>query len=293
MKAAIAFCNDVDFADWSSFEEVHRVLENELGIFSQDSFWLFDPAGSDMALFTDSVKHKGPRHDLLLEEMKKDRLSILHSVGNFSFTNTGMRATRELVADGLAFLKEHSLLPLIWTNHGDEGDIQNIGGACPTYQEGDLPGSSCYILDLLLQYGIKYFCTDINLINTFCYSPGGRETPALMEKVRTRSGHLITTFNRYRGALPKAPDAQSLAIQLSEENLAALIEQEAYTVIYQHWCVHRDDSGKAFTAKNPVFPESTMKSLRRLVKHRDDGDLRILKLTDLLQEYSARPGQKV
>ena len=281
MNSAIAFCNDIDYADWNAYKEVHRVFEEEFGIYTEDSFWLFDPNGSDMALFKNNISEKGPKHDELLEDIKSGRLTILHSAGNFSRMFTDKRPTRQLVQEGLEYLKQYAKVPIIWTNHGDEGDIQNIGGRVHTYQQGDLPGTEVYILDLLLQYGFKFFCTDTNLINEFVLSVDNTGKP-LIEKVKTKSGYTINTFNRYRGPLPKAPDAETLWMQLSDNNLDSLIKGQGNTIIYQHWCVHRDSKGKPFTAEKPIFPKESYDALEKLAKLHSEGKLAIRKVMDLL-----------
>ncbi|MDP4092267.1 MAG: hypothetical protein Q8920_02810 [Bacillota bacterium] len=291
MRAQITFCNDIDFASWDSYKEVHNVLFNDFGIRAQDSFWLFDPTGSKMALFKGSIKEKGPKHDEILEGIMSDDFAILHSAGNFDITNTTQIPNRELIAEGLEYLKKYARVPEIWTNHGDEGDIQNIGGKAPTYQKGDDPVSDCYILDLLLQYGVHFYCTDTNLINNFVFNIKEKSGTQLLEPVVTRSGHKILTFNRYRGLLPKAPDAYSLGKQLSEENLSALIAQEGYTIIYQHWCVHRMSDGSPYTAKNPVFPDETLERLSKLTVLRNQDIIDIPLLTDLLRDIRIKEEQ--
>ena len=280
----LAFCNDVDFSDWSTYLEVHRELAAE-GIEAEDSFWLFDPAGGDMALFKDSVLEKGPRHDEILEEIAAGRMAILHSAGNFSFTNSPIRCTREMAAEALAYLHEHARVPLIWTNHGDSGDIQNIGGEHPVYQQGDDPASDAYLLDLLLHYGVRYFWNDHGSRNQFVLqSP---DTDARILHVEgSRSGHHVGCFLRYRGALAKAPDAQTLWRQLTPENLQALVEADGTTIIYQHWCLHRDAEGRPFNAGRPVFPFESRAALRRLAALRDDGMLAIMPLTVLLESLA-------
>jgi hypothetical protein len=288
MLPALAFCNDADFADWRVYREVHRILGEEFGFPAQDSFWLFDPAGSEMALFRGSVDEKGPRHDELLEEMKVGRLAVLHSAGNFSRSNTVVRPSRGLVEEGLAYVRERGRMPTVWTNHGDQGDIQNIGGNRPTYQEGDDPASGAYILDLLLQGGIQYFWTDNHASNEFVFSANGTSGPPLLVKERTRAGFEITCFHRYRGALPKAPDAQSLGLQLTQDNLDRLVQKGGVTVIYQHWCVHRDAEGRPYGATSPVFSRDSMTALKRLADYRDRARVRVLPLTELLQECADR-----
>lgn len=285
MAATLAFCNDIDFSDWATYRDVHRELE-ALGLAAEDSFWLFDPAGGEMALFKNSVREKGPRHDEILDEIRSGRMAILHSAGNFSLTNTDQRCGREQVAEALAYLQGHARVPTVWTNHGDTGDIQNIGGAQPVYQQGDQPGSEAYVLDLLLHYGIKYFWNDAGSRNDFVLqSPAGEES--ILQRERTRSGQVITCFLRYRGALAKAPDAQTIGQQLTEANLSALAAAGGTTIVYQHWCLHRDEQGRPFTARRPVFPPDSVAALRQLAAFRDRGEIDIVPLSQLLANLDA------
>ena len=157
MVATLALCNDIDFADWDTYRAAHHELREEFGIDAEDSFWLFDPAGSDMALFKSSLNEKGPRHDELLADIQIGRLNILHAAGNFDFATTDQRPTRRMIADGLDYLAEHARVPEVWTNHGDTGNLQNIGWPGCTYQCGDNPAADSYVLDLLLQHGVRYF----------------------------------------------------------------------------------------------------------------------------------------
>jgi len=284
MLPSLAFCNDVDYSNWATYREVHRVLSEEYGLPAEDSFWLFDPRGSEMALFKKSLHEKGPRHDELLEAMAKGRLPILHGGGNFSCSNTEVRSSRSLIGAGLAYVRERGVMPTIWTNHGDDGDIQNIGGSAWTYQQGDDPASAAYILDLLLQGGARFFWTDRHASNDFVFSAKRSGKQPLLVKERTRSGHNITCFFRYRGALPKAPDAQTLGLQLSGVNLDRLVRTGGVTVIYQHWGVHRDQEGRPRTACEPIFPAESLAGLRRLQQYRDRGLIRVVPLTKLLND---------
>jgi len=281
----LAFCSDVDFADWGTYREVHRILGDEFGFETEDSFWLFDPSGSDLALFRGSLESKGPRHDELLEEIRSGRLAVLHGAGNFDRTQTRLRPCRSMIADGLAYLKEYATVPRVWTNHGDEGNIQNIGWPGASYQQGDDPSSSVYLLDLLMSYGVQFFWTDRLTTNSFVFRNPGGEGPALVRHEDNRAGLAMHGFFRYRGALRKAPDAQTLGLQLTEEHLRALVDGRGDTIIYQHWCVHRGPDLRPRTAGRPVFPPESEVALRRLSKMRDEKLLRVSRASCLLEEH--------
>jgi hypothetical protein len=187
-----------------------------------------------------------------------------------------------LAAEGLAYLHEHARVPLIWTNHGDLGDIQNVGGDHPVYQQGDDPGSDTYLLDLLLHYGVKYFWNDYGSRNEFVLE-NPREAGRILQRESTRSGQKIACFLRHRGPLPKAPDAETLWKQITPEHLDALIAAQGKTIVYQHWCLHRDAEGRPFCARRPVFPSDSMKALAHLASLRDQGHIEVLRLTELLE----------
>jgi len=283
--ATLSFCNDIDFADWSSYQEVHRCLREEFGLAVEDSFWLFDPLGSEMALFKTTMRDKGPYHNEILADIRDGRLTILHAGGNFDH-NTGFQPSRGLLAEGLDYLRRHAQVPAIWTNHGDEGNVQNIGWAGGNYQQGDAPSSDAFILDILLQHGVRFFWTDQHTSNDFVFAAPGRPGQKILRKEMTRAGFTINGFARYRGPLPKAPDAETLGKQISQTHVEDLIAERGDVVIYQHWCVHRTTAGKPLTARAPIFPSESHNALRMLARFRDRQQLRVLPLLDLLQEHA-------
>lgn len=282
MTAFLSFVNDTDFANWWTYREAHKILKEGFGIEAGDSFWLFDPKGSELALFKRSIQEKTSYHDELLADIIRGKLDVIHGAGNFSFSNTALRPNRYMVAEALHYLATHARVPIIWTNHGDHGDLCNLGGGSPVYQRGDLPDDDAYILDLLLQYGIRYFWLDHHSSNEFVFSFDQDGQQPVLIRERTRAGHTITCFRRFRGALPKAPTALTLHEQLTDQNIEALLSSDGACAIYQHWGAHRDTTGRAFTAASPLFPPEALQQLRRLVKYRDSGDLCIERLGPLL-----------
>lgn len=294
---ALAFCNDVDYGSWAGYQEVHGVFR-DLGLPTEDSVWLYAPAGSELALFRGSVASKGPRHDELLEEIRAGRITVLHGAGEFSASETRVRPTRRMVAEALEYLDRYARVPRIWTNHGDEGNRTNVGGAAPSYQEGDRPDSDAFVLDLLLQAGVRHFWLDHHASNHFAFrgprapegaalrsraGPGGEAAlPPLQVEEGTRSGLRIRCFHRFRGALPRAPDAETLAWQLAGERLRQLLETGGVSVIYQHWYVRRDPSGRPVGGRRPLLPEPSLAALRRLAELHRVGNLRVVGLSELL-----------
>ena len=300
MTSAISFCNDIDYADWETYKAVHQELET-MGIKVTDSFWLYSPSGSEMALFKTNIREKAPKHDELLTDINSGKLNILHSLGDFSSTSTDFIPTREMMQEGLEYLKQHANVPLIWTNHGDYGDIDNIVGSGSHYNfQGDSPSSPIYVIDLLLQYGVRFFWTvsSSKSLNQFVFSASDVKTMdrtfnsmfstplALIEKVTTEAGFTINSFGRYGfdGTNVPGPDAQTIWRQLTKENLEKLAHaKNGYCILYQHWACHRE-AGKTFTAGRPIFPPKSRQALEYLSGMVQEGRLRIMNVLDMLLE---------
>ena len=277
MAVSIAFANDCDLMSWTGYEKVHRHLDR-LGLEAGDSFWLFDPSGGDMALFTHDVEHPGPRQSELLDGINAGRLDVLHSAGSYGKRfNRGFQPTRKGVEQALEYLSRYAKVPKIWSNHGDDSNFQNVGGCQPAaYHRGDDPSSETYLLDLLLAHGVEFFWLD----RLLAQDPA---TPyRLVSQEMCRSGHRINTFMRYMG-LPESPNGTNLSRQLSSEVLAAFKKIGQSCAVYQHWCCHHVD-GKAITPLDEPLSDESVAALERLAQQVAGGDLRVVRLLPLLEE---------
>lgn len=280
---SLAFCNDCDLMSWEGYQNVHRLFDS-LSLPVGDSFWLFDPSGGDFGLFKEDLTKKGPRHDELLEDIRSGRLDVIHSAGSYGARfNNGFRPNRALVAGALEYLSKHAVVPKIWTNHGDDNNIQNIGGNEPSYyHQGDNPDSETYLLDLLLEFGVDYFWIDRLLQN----QPSA--VYKVLSKETCRSGHVLNTFVRYFG-LTSSPNATNLGKQISNEYLDEIARTAQSSIIYQHWgCRHRED-GWAYTADSfPILSDSSIESLERLADRHRKGQIQVKRLGQLLDEEKSR-----
>lgn len=269
---------------FQGYREVHAVLD-EFQLPAGDSFWLFDPSGSDMALFTHDLSNKGPRHDEILEEIHAGRIDVLHSAGSYGEKfNRGYRPNRKMIGGALEYLQMNGVSPKIWSNHGDVYNFQNLGGSHPSaHHQGDLPGSEAYVLDLLLQFGIEFFWLDRLLVSDaeIAYRIVGTES--------SRDGHRINTFTRFSG-LPVGPNGQNLAQQLSISNLESLRRNQQSTVLYQHWGCDHDENNHAFTPEpGKTLGGASIEALRRLAEAHSAGSIRVCGLYELLKLEQARP----
>jgi SAM-dependent methyltransferase len=284
MAPLFAFCNDCDFMTFDGYREVHGFLDT-LGLPAGDSFWLFDPSGSEMALFTHDLDHKGPRHDELLAEIVAGRIDVLHSAGSYGAKfNRGYRPERRLIGGALDYLAKHGARPRIWSNHGDAFNTQNIGASRPAaHHLGDQPTSDTYVLDLLLDFGIEFYWIDHLLIDRadIAYRVVGTES--------TRAGPLINTFARFMG-MPVSPNGKNLGLQLCAENLADIVRLKQATVLYQHWGCDHDTQQRAFTPPGgEVLGSASRASLAHLASLHASGEIHVCRLHDLLTQEKARP----
>jgi SAM-dependent methyltransferase len=279
----LAFCNDCDLQTWAGYKAVHATLD-ALKLPAGDSFWLFDPSGNEMGLFRRDCTEKGPRHDELLEEIRAGRIDVFHSAGQYSARfGQGLRPNRKSIAEALDYLAKHARIPRIWSNHGDELCVQNIGAATPLgYHCGDDPASDCYILDLFFDAGVKYFWTDGRLV----VDAG---TPhRIVATEETRSKHSIKVFSRFIGKMPWAPNAQNFSLQLNDQNLDCWLANDQNIVIYQHWGCHHDENRWAYSPKGDPLTEESRHALEWLSSRCAEGKVEVVRLIDLLESEAAK-----
>lgn len=289
MSAAISFSSDCDLMTRGGFEEIHGFL-GSIGLPAGDSFWLFDPSGGDMGLFTHDVDHPGPQHNWLMDQINAGVLDVIHSAGSYGARfNNGYVPQRCQIERALAYLDKHARVPKIWTNHGDTCNIQNIGGAAPAdYHQGDLPGSDAYNLDLLLGYGIKYFWLDRLIWRN-------SELPyALTAREKCRDGNEIVTFMRYLSpSISWSPNGQNIAEQLQFPELRKLSDSQQDAVIYTHWGCHHDEHF-AHTPRQQALTNESRVALSAFAEHLNDLDLKVMRLTDLLErDQQLRPEEQI
>lgn len=286
MSALLSFCNDCDFMTRRGFEEIHAFLDS-IDLPSGDSFWLFDPSGGDMGLFTHDVDHPGPQHNWLLDQISSGNIDVIHSAGSYGERfNQGYRPNRSQVEKALEYLAKHAVIPRIWTNHGDTFNLQNIGGSVPAaHHEGDLPGSDAYCLDLLRNYGVEYFWLDrlIWRSSDLPYRVIARE--------RCRDGNEITTFSRYLSpAVAWSPNGQNLAQQLQLSELRTLAGNNQDVVIYTHWGCHHEGHAAKTPIGDCLTPQSR-EALASFARQREALDVRVVRLPELLDANRERPDE--
>lgn len=274
-----AFSSDCDLMTWNGYLE-NKAFFKSLNLQLGDSFWLFDPSGGDMALFTYDLEHKGPYHNELLEEIRNGNLDVMHSIGSYGERfNNGFKPNRMLVKKALEYLKENAKVPKIWTNHGDIYNIQGISGTKKiNYRLGDDKESDIYLLDLLLEFGIEYFWLDHSL-----WRQENVPYKILTEEI-AQDGNKIKVFKRFMDkSIEWAGNAQNIDKQLSLDTLEKLVNIKQNTIFYTHWGCHHDNV-YAFSPLESPLTNSSKEAFKTFVDFTNNNDCKIVRLYDLLKE---------
>ncbi|HVR86084.1 MAG TPA: hypothetical protein VMU54_17310 [Planctomycetota bacterium] len=154
MSAALALSIDCDGCIVDRLHRVFRYWAGEgetefgpgLGLPVASSMFAYsrNPAAPPQAAYLDGDR------DGLLEAWRRGWIDSLHGLGDFS---AAQPCTRDLARRAFETLATDGVRLQVWTNHGGSENVQNMVRPGTV---GDLPGSSCYLADLAMEYGIRY-----------------------------------------------------------------------------------------------------------------------------------------
>lgn len=300
-NAMVAISSDIDYATLGEFEEYHLFLNTleqtphgpGLGLDIGDSAWLFngndskqsiDKEGhgveSSMTYFEglDSTRKKDA--DEIIHYFKTGWIDSLHTFGDFSRADQGIRFTRDMAIAAWEDMNKNGLKPKVWINHGSESNVQNFGAFNPKglfkYQAGDDPKSKYYHTDLTLDNGIRYVWNSIGM-SQFSY-----EYPLFPLKLR--DGRQVWSFYRYthdvvKGVYQWTWETHELPKQITSERLECLVQEGKYSIIAQH--LGKGSEGFPF---NP----SDIESLKLLKGYQDQGKIMVARTSRLLDYARAQ-----
>jgi len=267
----VAINSDVEFTTWTTQIDLLRCF-TERRLETSFSYWFFGHSDITWHLF---------HPDMTLTEDGSAALPLLHE-GVFdtvhSFTGVrngpGYYLDRDMIHRGYKQLAGLGIVPRVYSNHGTEDDIQNIGGTwtgepgMPWYMKGDLPGSRCYHLDLSLRHGIRFFWLDVDVIaDVLTFAPAdGPDTENLFVSQICRDGSPILRFRRTNANV--RPDGEMLGAALDNVLQA---EDGGYTIIYTHLGVKRDAEQRPLPGKISDLPQEVFDGLDRLAADQDAG----------------------
>lgn len=189
-------------------------------------------------------------------------IDTLHTYGDFSLQGGFSRSFAERSAEEI---KKYNLNVPIWTNHGNENNIQNVNHGIETHK-GANPNSVAYHADITKIVGVKFYWItqltnmvgqDRNIsIKEYCILDWrhplitfrsiigafiGKETiwnsNRLFAPMFLDDGSKVYSFRRFNNNIDiwrPPPTSKDLHRQLSENVLAKLVSERGYLVLYTH-----------------------------------------------------------
>jgi hypothetical protein len=169
------------FEDWHAFVNGRKPTScgDGLGLEVGDAFWIWGGASSEMCLHLQHPqahpRKPSPNFDRIVELGRLGWFDTIHSLTGFdspkppglgrpdeaSKTPPHLRVTRADARYALDLLDSLGVKPSVYTNHGSA--VTNIAGESVWYHGGDDPSHETYCLDLLKNFGFRFFWLDVGL----------------------------------------------------------------------------------------------------------------------------------
>jgi hypothetical protein len=217
----------------------------------------------------------------LAEMIRAGWIDTIHAYGDFD--KGGF--TRPMAEAVLAEFKKQALNIAIFSNHGSDQNLQNLGHqGLESYQKGDVPSNAAYHLDITQKLGVKFVWVDTAL------TPSPIAVDPIYRKVIARDGSTFFVFNRYRGLAGKpAPNAGSLAEQMTVADIDKIIATESTCVYYQHFGVREKNLDGSFSANSaPYFSIDALNVLSHLAAKQKSGECLVAGVGRLLSYMHMR-----
>ena len=289
-RSAVAISNDCEFMTRQSYEELHALFSdlNGLNLEVTSSVFLFvtnASCHSSISYFEGITSTPSKDAAYLCDSIRSGWIDTIHAYGDFD--EGGFTSSMADIVHA-EFLKQ-ALNIAVFSNHGSDRNSQNVGyEGLESYQMGDLPEHNSYHLDITRKLGVRYFWIDTELTS----SPYSKVKT--LRSVSARDGSDMLLFQRYRGLNGKAaPNAGSLAEQMTASDIDRIIATESSCIYYQHFGVRQKNIDGSFTANSaPYFSPEAMKALSYLSEKQKQGLclvagvgrlLRYLEVRELLQ----------
>jgi len=261
-----AICSDLDHAvSLTAYLEFLKYLNTDidtcygtgLGLEVSNSCWFYNGENDQqLSYFKGTTTEESTFAPVCRDLWTSGHIDTLHSYGNFNLGGFD----RSFAEPALEALTRHGATLPVWVNHGNDQNHQKLG-LLPEFQ-GAKPDKNAYHYDLLKESGTRFFWmgrtthvagqdAQFNLSNQVQqqlqklilatkYRNTERPLPdpenRLLLETTLEDGHEILEFQRFisRFGEVKKTDLFDLALQLSQQNLKALVKSEGFMVLYTH-----------------------------------------------------------
>lgn len=168
-NCSVAINNDTDGLDFDTFSSFHAFVSGTdetahgpgLGLEVGNSFWIWSTS-SRLSLYHsspwDPEEKPSAEHERILELAHAGWLDSLHGFGDWPDDDL---LSRSQVSQALDYLDHHNVKLQVYSNHGGLNMAHNVGGPWGYYQQADNPKHASYCMDLLEDYGFRYYWTDV------------------------------------------------------------------------------------------------------------------------------------
>ncbi len=307
-ESALAIANDLDntlsiynyktmmdYLNGSSQTVIGKGLGLEIG----NSVWFFNKTSTkQVCYFDDECNHISENVPYLRELLKSGHLDTLHTYGNFNEGGFEKKYALKTIEE----LDKLNVQLLVWTNHGNQFNNQNIG-FMPFYF-GANPKKNEYHFDILREFGLRYFwigkMTHIlgqdasdnrevrlkNYLQKILSSTKYRKLKhkpfdlknQLLMITQLQDGNKILEFQRFVNAwgFEKNLDLEDLGSQLKPGNINKLIQNEGFLILYTHM-------GEGFNVT--LFPKNVKRNFEYLASLYKDKILLLATPARLLKYY--------
>jgi hypothetical protein len=279
-RAALAIASDADDCGPERFLQIHRHLNEQLGL---------DVAGSFFLTAAPGQLNWRDHRDVVIEGLRRGWLDTIHGIGDFNGRG-GFR--REMAAEGLGALKGAGWTVEVFSNHGDAHNAQNLMAAGG---RGDVPGAEEYWTDLMIRHGVRFVWPtwlthligqdrDADAMEWTWNTPGasaarrfgatvlaaigfvGFADPypgnELVRRVTLGDGASVYAFRRY--GLWRRDDVPALRELIAPERIRRLVERGGAAIVYTH--LGRNWSPIPEFEKLKAFPELWIVRTSRLLR---------------------------
>ncbi|GMA61030.1 hypothetical protein NZD89_15365 [Alicyclobacillus fastidiosus] len=255
----LAISSDADHETLRKFNLIHEFVNTHqktpfgyygLGLPFADSFFMYNGSNINSPVDTGNTPitqemswYKGVSNQQfdakeINHYIKCGWIDTLHSYGDFSRQNQWTTLfSRQLAVRAINTLKENDDYLTVWTDHGNQSNVDNFGlyGTNPfyNYQLGSAPKTPYYHTDLTIPYGVRFVWPDGNS-DVFGHT-------SMIYPITLPDGRKVWGFYRYTSSgytsngNPKWDwSVGNLSQQLTPQNLESLEKSHDYSIIAQH-----------------------------------------------------------